>query len=254
MVLNFKSYGDGQAVIILHGLLGSLDNWQTHARRLSSEFKVYAVDLRNHGKSPHSDIHNYPVMAEDLLDFLDEHKIGKAHVIGHSMGGKAAMQFAISHPERVLKLMVVDISPRSYESGHDLIFKALSEIDLTKISKREEADAMLTEQIPEPAMRQFLLKNLDRTPEGLFAWKMNLQGLTKNYAKINIPIESDTAIKIPAMVIRGGKSGYVKDADLQSFRNIFPETQLLTIANSGHWVHADAPDEFYKEVRQFLLA
>lgn len=252
MRLNYKTFGAGTPVIVLHGLLGSLDNWQSFARKLSSDFRVFTVDLRNHGKSPHSAEHTYDAMSKDLLDFFEEHKIEKAHVIGHSMGGKVAMQFAISHPEKILKLFIVDIAPRSYESGHDLIFEALLSIDISKVARREEADALLARKIPDSAVRQFLLKNLDRQADGSFSWKMNLQGLWKNYSNINVPIQSALPVEIQTFVIKGGKSNYVKDADLKSFQQIFPSTKLITIENAGHWVHAEAPDEFYKTVRQEL--
>ncbi len=251
MHLNFKSFGERIPVVILHGLLGSLDNWQTFARRLSSEFKVYTVDQRNHGKSPHSEVHTYSAMVSDLIEFFDEHHIDQAHLIGHSMGGKVAMQFAISHSARVLKLILVDISPRSYESGHDVIFEALMQIDLSKIKKREEAEVMLSEKIHDAAVRRFLLKNLDRVESG-FVWKMNLDGFYRNYENINVPIQSDSEIDIPTILIRGAKSNYVQESDLKTFREIFPSTKLVTIPNAGHWVHADAPDKFYEVVKKEL--
>jgi len=254
MRLNHKSFGEGIPVIILHGLFGSLDNWQTFARRLSSEFKVYTIDLRNHGKSPHSNEHSYLAMCDDLLEFLDEHRISRTHIIGHSMGGKVAMQFAIEHAERILKMIIVDISPRSYESGHDAIFTALLEIDLTRFTKREEADKMLAQRIPDVAVRQFLLKNINRNIDGSFSWKINLQGLWKNYRNINVSVQSDSQVNIPTIVIRGGESGSVHDEDLNSFKEIFPGTRLITIQKSGHWVHAEAPDEFYNSVIQELHA
>lgn len=215
---------------------------------------MFTIDLRNHGKSAHSDIHTYQAMTADLLEFFDEHGIDQAHVIGHSMGGKVAMQFAIDHPEKILKLIVVDIAPRSYERGHELIFEALFAIDLSTITKREEADQLLTQKISDFSVRQFLLKNLDRNSDGSFSWKMNLQGLLKNYHNIKTPIQSASPIDVPTVVIRGGKSAYVKDKDLDSFKEIFPKTNLITIANAGHWVHAEAPDEFYLLVKKELQA
>ncbi|HXH17526.1 MAG TPA: alpha/beta fold hydrolase [Chitinophagales bacterium] len=253
MKLNYKTFGEGKPLIILHGLLGSLDNWQTLARRFSAEFKVYTVDLRNHGKSPHSEVHSYQAMADDLLEFLTHHQIDKAYFIGHSMGGKAAMQFAILHPQRVLKLIVVDIAPRTYESKHEAIFDALMKMDLSKITGREEADAILAETIQDASMRQFLLKNLDRNPDGSFRWKMNLKSLWMNYSNINTPLYSESKIDIPVTVIRGGLSGYVTENDLESFKEIFPHTRLITIPGAGHWVHADAPDAFYEIVRNELV-
>ena len=252
MRLNYKSFGQGTPVIILHGLLGSLDNWQTFAKRLSSEFKVYTVDLRNHGRTVHNDVHTYQAMADDLLEFFEEHQIQKAHLIGHSMGGKAAMQFAIEHTVRVLKLIIVDISPRAYQGNHDEIFNALLELDLSHVTKRDEADFALSKRISDVAVRQFLLKNLQRNSNDGFSWKMNLKGLWDNYDNINVPIHPVSQIEIPVIVIRGGKSGYVEDKDLDSFKEIFPQTKLITIPGAGHWVHAEAPDEFYNLVRANL--
>ncbi len=252
MHLNYKSFGEGTPVVILHGLLGSLDNWQTFARKLGSDFKVFTVDLRNHGKSPHSSIHTYSAMAGDLLEFFDEQGINKAHVIGHSMGGKVAMEFAIHHPERLLKLIVVDISPRSYEGTHDEILDALSNLDISIITSRAEADSMLERSIPDFSVRQFLLKNLDRQGDGTFQWKMNLKALEDNYQNINVPVTSGQQLNVPTLVIRGGKSGYVNENDMASFRQLFTTVDLITIPQSGHWVHAEAPDEFYQAVRSFL--
>ena len=251
MQLNFKTFGTGTPVVILHGLLGSLDNWQTFARQLSSEFQVFTVDLRNHGKSPHSNEHTYRAMADDILEFFDKHQLEKANIIGHSMGGKVAMQFAIEHPERILKLFVVDIAPRAYDSTHDEILDALVEMDLSKVEKREDAHAQLSKNISSPAVRQFLLKNLDRADTG-FAWKMNLKTLHANYSDINVPISSDVPVDIPVVVIRGGKSDYVSENDMELFRKIFPQAELVTIADAGHWVHAEAHEEFYDAVIKAL--
>lgn len=252
MQLNFKSFGEGTPVVILHGLLGSLDNWQTFARKLSTRFKVFTVDLRNHGRSPHSDEHSYPAMVSDLEEFFTEHHIQQAHLIGHSMGGKVAMQFAVTHPEKALKLIVVDIAPKEYNGGHEVIFDALTSIDLAQITKRDEADALLARQIDDFAVRQFLLKNLDRTDDGGFAWKMNLPALIKNYGKINQAIHPEHPVAVSTYVIRGGRSGYVQDADRMRFQHIFPHTEFITISRAGHWVHAEAPEEFYTAVLAIL--
>ncbi len=252
MELNFKSFGSGTPVVILHGLFGSLDNWQTFARKLSSDYLVYSLDLRNHGKSPHSETHTYEAMANDVADFFDVQKIDKAHVIGHSMGGKAAMQFALLHPEKILQLIVVDIAPRAYERGHDGIFEALMEMDFSGITKREDADAQLAGKIQNPAVRQFLLKNLERQDDGSFQWKMNLPVLFENYDHINSAIQSTQPVEVPLTVIRGGRSDYVQDSDEQSFKAIFPSTNIITIQSAGHWVHAEEPEEFFNAVNEVI--
>jgi len=252
MQLNYKSFGEGTPVVILHGLLGSLDNWQTFARKLSSDFKVFTIDLRNHGRSPHSDEHSYPAMVSDLVEFFTKHHIEDAHIIGHSMGGKVAMQFAITHSEKVLKLIVVDIAPKEYGRGHDTIFDALEDVDIFRITKRDDADAMLATHIDDFAVRQFLLKNLDRNADGSFSWKMNLDGLIRNYEQINQAIHSEKPVAVSAYIIRGGKSNYVLENDLSSFQKIFPKIELITIPDAGHWVHAETPDVFYAAVHKIL--
>lgn len=257
MQLHYKSFGTGAPVLILHGLLGSLDNWQTFARKLAPHFTVFTVDLRNHGKSPHSPEHSYAAMTADLLEFFAQHHLPRAHLIGHSMGGKLAMHFALAHPEKILKLIVVDIAPKKYNSGHDAIFEALSTLHLAPLTKREEADRQLAAKIEDPAVRQFLLKNLDRKTDGTFAWKMNLGALQANYEKINAAIEPNPTAPapapLPALLIRGGKSRYVLDEDFPSFQRLFPHAQLHTIAAAGHWVHADAPEAFFTAVHHFLM-
>lgn len=253
MRLNFKLTGKGTPVVILHGLFGSLDNWQTFARKLSLEFQVFTLDLRNHGRSPHSNEHSYEVMATDVNLFFEEHQIEKAHIIGHSMGGKAAMQFAISFPEKILKLIIVDIAPKKYGREHDVIFNSLAQLDLAQINNREDADAKLAIHISDFAVRQFLLKNLDRNPDGSFSWKMNLGALINNYESISNPLMSEHSIQVPAFVIRGEKSQYVADEDRAIFQKIFPNTQFITIPSAGHWVHAEAPDAFYAAVHAALI-
>ena len=252
MKLNYKVSGDGFPVIILHGLYGSLDNWQTMAKYLSGEFKVYIVDLRNHGRSPHSEEHSYPSMVNDLKQFYEDHRIERANIIGHSMGGKVAMSFALKYPALVNKLVVVDIAPKAYQAGHDQIFEALFELDLSKVSKRQEADRRLKHAIPDLAVRQFLLKNLSRAEDGSYTWRINLKSLFKNYNNINAAIESDEPVDVDTLVIRGEQSGYIIESDFSSFNKLFANVQITTISSAGHWVHAEATEEFLKEVSAFL--
>jgi len=242
MTLNYKSFGEGYPIIILHGLFGTLDNWQTIAKKLAEKYSVYIVDQRNHGRSPHDDTFNYEVMADDLQAFMESHWIYEAHVIGHSMGGKTAMQFALNYPDLVNQLVVVDIAPKAYEGGHQTIFEALLSLDLTKITSRKEADELLQQKIEEFGVRQFLLKNLSRQKEGGFKWKMNLPVIYQNYAQILAAIESEETFDNSTLFIRGGTSNYVKEADMVSIKTLFPLAELTTVANAGHWVHAVAPD------------
>ncbi|MEL6867830.1 MAG: alpha/beta fold hydrolase, partial [Bacteroidota bacterium] len=184
MELNYKEFGQGDPIIILHGLFGTLDNWQTIARQLANNYMVYIVDQRNHGRSPHSQEFNYQVMADDLASFMESRWIYKAHLIGHSMGGKTAMQFALNHSDLVDRLIIVDIGPQQYEGRHQTIFEALISIDIKKVESRQQAEAMLATRIEDVGVRQFLLKNLSRQKEGGYQWKMNLPVLYKEYDRV----------------------------------------------------------------------
>lgn len=252
MELNYKSFGEGYPIIILHGLFGTLDNWQTIAKKLAEEYTVYIIDQRNHGRSPHDDTFDYEVMADDLQAFMESHWIYEAHVIGHSMGGKTAMQFALNYPDLVNQLVVVDIAPKGYEGGHQTIFEALLSLDLARITSRKEADALLQQKIGEYGVRQFLLKNLTRQKEGGFKWKMNLPVIYQNYERILSPIESKDTFDHSTLFIRGGTSDYVKEADMGGIQTLFPSAELATVANAGHWVHAAAPDTLLELVLNFL--
>ena len=253
MELNYKKYGDsGPALIILHGLLGSLDNWHSLATKFGEDYTVYTIDQRNHGKSPHSSKMSYTLMADDLYEFMQTHQLLKANIIGHSMGGKTAMQFAIHFPHLIDKLIVVDMSPRPSGAHHNTIFEALFSIDITKIRSRQEADQQLAGYIPEFAVRQFLLKNLGRDEKGNFKWKMNLKGIYDNYRHILKGIEPNAVFDKQTLFIKGGKSGYVQTEDEELIRKIFPASSIKTIEDAGHWVHAEAPEAFYMVAREFL--
>ena len=252
MTLNYKSFGEGFPVIILHGLFGTLDNWQTIAKKLAENYQVYIVDQRNHGRSPHDDTFNYEVLAEDLQAFMESQWIYEAHVIGHSMGGKTAMQFALTYPELVNQLIVVDIAPKAYEGGHQGIFEALFSLDLEKINSRKEADVLLAEKINDFGVRQFLLKNLTRNKAGGFKWKMNLPAIYQNYNQILSAIDNDDSFNKPTLFIRGGQSDYIEEGDLKEINNLFPIANLKTVENAGHWVHAVAPATLLNMVTSFL--
>src|SRR5712692_8194130 len=186
MQLHYKKYGEGEShewpvLIILHGLFGSLANWNTISNRLAGRFTVYALDQRNHGLSPHSDQFDYPTLAADLREFMQQQGIPQANLLGHSMGGKTAMQFALSYPELTQKLVVVDIAPRTYPAHHDQIIAALESVDVSQVKSRQEADDRLAQMLPELGLRQFLLTNLIREADGRYRWRMNLAGIKKNY-------------------------------------------------------------------------
>lgn len=251
MKLNYKKLGDGEPIVILHGLFGMLDNWFTLGKKFAENFTVYLIDLRNHGQSPHSDEWNYKVMSDDLLQFFDDHNIEKAKIIGHSMGGKTAMYFAGEHSERVKKLVVVDIAPRFYPIHHDTILKALLSIDLENLKSRNEADEVLSTYISDFGTKQFLLKNLARKENDntKFEWKFNLPVIEKNIQEVGV--ETAKGSTVPALFIRGDMSDYINQPDETEIKKQYPNSDIVSI-NSGHWVHAEKPEEFYSSVMKFL--
>lgn len=252
MQLNFKSTGQGEPLIILHGLFGMLDNWQSVARALENHFTLYLVDQRNHGKSPHLDEHSYKLMASDLREFMLQQGIPQSNLLGHSMGGKTAMQFALDYPEMVTKLIVVDMGIKQYEGGHDTIFEALKSVELNVITNRQEADVQLSKYIQSIGVKQFLLKNLTREPDGSYHWKFNLKALSENYDNILSSINSEIPFEGETLFIRGSLSDYIPDADWEAITKLFPMAKLETIQNAGHWVHAEQPEALISAIRQFL--
>jgi len=252
MQLYFQEYGQGPTLILLHGLLGSLDNWHAVAEPLAGRFRVFAVDQRNHGRSPHSATMNYEVMAQDLNEFMIERRIETASFIGHSMGGKAAMQFALQFPGKVEKLLVEDITPRAYPQELGYIFVALLALDLARFKARKEIEVALAPGIPNLVLRRFLLKNLDQHPDGSFFWKINLHTLAENYPILVGPVASPAPFEKPALFIRGGMSHYVQSTDEPLIRQFFPQAKIETIAEAEHWVHGDTPEDFLRLAFDFL--
>ncbi|QCR24286.1 alpha/beta fold hydrolase [Pontibacter sp. SGAir0037] len=253
MKLHYKEMGHGKPLLILHGLFGTLDNWQTLAKRLAENYNVFLVDLRNHGRSPHSDVHNYDAMAADVLELIDDLQISTPAIMGHSMGGKAAMHFALTYPTRLTKLIVVDIAPKAYPPHHDEILDALKSVDIATVTSRNEVDEQLAKYIPQPDVRLFLMKNLYRKEEGGFGWRMNLEALDKNYDNVSAAITSDIPFKKDTLFIKGGRSGYIKQDDIfGSIPHLFTQVEVETIPEAGHWVHAQAPDQVYDLVTTFL--
>jgi esterase len=252
MKLHFRTLGEGSPLIVLHGLLGSLDNWQPLARRFAAHFKVFAVDLRNHGQSPHSDDVSYEAMASDLEEFIRAHRLPHAHLLGHSMGGKVAMQFALRHPDRLEKLVVVDISPRAYPPRHRRTLTTLLALDLHQFQRREQLDAELAKSVDNAEVRQFLLKNAGREPHGGFRWKANIRALWESYQQLTVAVTSETPCHRPALFLRGEKSEYIPAEDNELIRQLFPRAEFCTIAGAGHWVHADQPEAVFARVQKFL--
>ena len=252
MELNHKTFGQGPPLLILHGLFGTLDNWQTLAKRWAEHYTVVIIDQRNHGRSPHTDAHTYPLMAEDLKAFMEANWMYHATLLGHSMGGKTVMQFATHYPEMVEKMVIVDIGPKTYPGGHETIIKALNDLPLDGINDRKAADAFLAERIADFGVRQFLLKNLSRNKKGGYEWKMNLPILTKYYPDILENIEAEENYDGPSLFIRGEKSNYIQDEDYETIQSHFPMAHLVTIPDAGHWVHAEQPKALFDTVTHFL--
>jgi esterase len=251
MKLFFRELGQGQPFIILHGLMGSSDNWLTQAKLLADQYHLYMIDQRNHGQSPHSNELDYKALATDLKDFIQEHTLEKPIVLGHSMGGKAAMNFAISNPDLLDRLIVVDIAPKAYPVHHDNIVEGLKAIPISTLQSRNQADEVLSQYVPEADVRQFLLKNLSRKPEGGFTWKINLPVIDRNLELISADIQFPGSYQGETLFVRGAHSNYVKDGDRQRIKDLFPNSTLITM-DTGHWVQAEKPQEFVEVVRNFL--
>lgn len=248
--LFFRKMGQGKPMIILHGLFGSSDNWMSVAKVLAESFEVYVIDQRNHGQSFHAPEHNFDVMAKDLQGFITENEIADPIILGHSMGGKVAMNYALEHPKKVDRLIVVDISPRGYKVHHDQILDGLKAIKVKEITSRKEADDQLLPFVPEAGIRQFLLKSLSRSKEG-FEWLLNIDAIDKNIGQIVGEIKGEPA-SLKALFIKGATSNYIRDIDLPIIQSLFPNSEVVTIEQAGHWVHAEKPEEFIRAVNSFL--
>lgn len=251
MKLFFQQYGSGEPLLIFHGLLGSLDNWHTLSKTFATSFRVLAVDLPNHGRSPHSDSLSYETMAEDVLELMDSQHIGSSHILGHSMGGKVAMTLALTNPRRVSKLIVVDIAPRSYRRLHDELLDALMSVNLALFQSRHQIDEELARKIPDRAIRQFLMKNLARDESGLFHWKANLATISKNDEELSTEIVASTPFPNPTLFVKGKRSDYIVESDTPLIHRLFPKARIELI-DAGHWVHAESPDRFADVVLNFL--
>ncbi|MBK8956651.1 MAG: alpha/beta fold hydrolase [Saprospiraceae bacterium] len=251
-ILNSKQQGSGHVLIILHGLFGSLDNWQSMARKLSEYFTVITLDLRNHGKSFHHPEMNYRVMADDLLEFIQTHQIPDCHLIGHSMGGKVILELIKREWQTQHKAMVLDISPKAYPNVHNEILHAMIQLPLNELNNRQELDQALSAFIKEFEIRQFILKNVDRNERGRFSWKLNLEALNRCYPEISKAIEIDHPIQNEICFVRGSRSPYILETDLEILKNTFIHSRFITIENAGHWIHVDQPDLLFQSIVDYF--
>lgn len=253
MKLNHKIFGTGEPIIILHGLFGMLDNWRTLARSLENTYQCILVDLRNHGRSPDDAEMNYSVMADDVLELINDLQMEQPVIMGHSMGGKVAMQFAFLYPKRLSKLIVVDIAPRKYPPHHDEVISAIEAIQPEALTDRSQAEEVLRSHLgDDEATIQFLLKNISRKPEGGFEWKANMPVLIAEYDSLMAEVTSDTPFTMPVLYVKGAKSNSISPADEDQIRDLFPNSTLVTIPDAGHWVHADQPAALLDVVLSFL--
>nr|WP_067298837.1 alpha/beta fold hydrolase [Marinobacterium profundum] len=251
MQLHHQIQGQGEPLLILHGLFGSLDNWGSQAKALASEYQVISIDLRNHGRSPHDPEMTYAAMAQDLIELMDSLGIDSARVLGHSMGGKAAMQLALSAPERVGKLIVVDIAPVQYPDHHGDVFSGLQAIDLSTVKSRSDAEKQLAPRIEDAMVRAFLLRNLYRTEAGQFDWRFNLQALHHGYPNISAP-PTGAPFAGPTLFIKGGNSDYIQAAHRDAILGLFPAAGYKVVEGTGHWPHAEKPALMTRLIQSFL--
>ena len=252
MKLHYREIGEGQPVVILHGLFGNSDNWQTHAKKLAEYFRVILVDQRNHGHSDWSEEFSYDLMSSDLFELFELLDLKKVILIGHSMGGKTAIQFSQEHPSFIEKLIVIDIGVKKYPMHHAEILKGLHSIDLNVVNTRGEAESILSQFIESNGVRQFLLKNLYWKEKGVLAWRMNIAVLEREMVNILAALSSKEVF-LPTLFIRGALSNYILDQDIDDLEDQFSDFNLVTIENSGHWVHSESPTEFLNSVLEFCL-
>lgn len=254
MELFFRKYGSGQPIIILHGLFGISDNWVTHAKRLGEKYEVFIPDQRNHGQSPHHPEFSYFTLVSDLLEFMNQRQLEKAVLIGHSMGGKVAMNFALEYPHMVQKLVVIDISPRAYQlkNTHQSILTAINSIDLNHVHARTEIEQILKNFLANERVRLFVLKNLYRKEKGLLDWRINISSITNNIDEIAAGLVYEGAYPGPTLFIKGADSDYITPQDEALILEYFPNSFIETIEGAGHWVHADAPGTLCKLLSSFL--
>jgi len=255
MKLFSKKYGEkGQDLIVIHGLFGMSDNWNTLGKQFSKYCKVHLVDLRNHGRSPHSAEFNYEVMSDDLKEYMEDHNIQKPILLGHSLGGKVAMKFAFAYPDKIEKLIIADISPRRYNTEFvQNLLRTSYKLPLENFEKRDEIDRVLSETYEDKGMRLFLLKNLYRKENKEFAWRFNIDVLLEKVSNIQEADFVQGVCKIPTHFIRGGNSNYITSEDELTINKHFSDFSIATIEGVGHWLHAENPERFYNEVMGFCL-
>ena len=251
-IVHSKIIGEGAPLLILHGYFGMSDNWKSLGNKFGEDFQIHLIDQRNHGRSFHANNFNYDLLVEDIVQYIEHHQLEKVIVLGHSMGGKVAMLFAVKYPTLVAKLIIVDIAPRYYQPHHTDILKALNSVDFLIHNTRKLVDQKIAELIPDIGVRSFLLKNVYWKEKGLLAYRFNLQSLTENNSEVGKALPSFTTFDGETLFLAGGNSGYITKSEVPMIKAHFPKASIKTIANVGHWLHAETPEAFYELVMRFL--
>lgn len=251
-ILHSRITGEGQPFLILHGYFGMGDNWKSLGNQFAENYEVHMIDQRNHGRSFHADDFDYELLAEDLYNYVEHHELENIVLLGHSMGGKTAMLFAVEYPEVVDTLLVADISPRYYQPHHNQILKALNSVNFSVHTSRKLVDEQLANFIPELGTRQFLLKSVYWREKGQLDFRFNLAALTENNSEVGKALPSFTSFEGDVLFLAGGNSDYITSAEEPLIRAHFPNSQIVSIPNAGHWLHAENPKGFYEEVTKFL--
>ena len=253
MKLFSRVLGEGQPLLIVHGLFGMSDNWQTLAKQFAAFFEVHLIDLPNHGRSPHTDDFSYFHMCEDIIEYISDSNLENAIIIGHSLGGKLAMQLAVTEPQLISKLIVVDISPRFYHIHHDRIIEGLQSLEFTTLKSRSEVDKALSKYISEADVRQFILKSMYWKEKGVLDFRFNLSSISANIANIGEALAEDSCYEKPTLFLKGENSNYIGEHDEDLIFTHFPDANIENIADSGHWLHAENPTQFFEIVMRFLI-
>jgi esterase len=251
-ILHSKILGEGKPLLILHGYFGGSDNWKTLGNQFAENYQVHLIDQRNHGRSFHSDEFTYEVLVDDLYNYVQFYQLENVYLIGHSMGGKTAMLFAVTYPDLVDKLIIVDISPKEYKPHHHAILAGLNSVDFSKQNSRSLVDAQIARYIPEVGVRQFLLKNVYWKEKGVLDYRFNLKSLTENNSEVGKPLPQNSSFTKETLFLKGEKSDYIIPSEHVIIEAYFPHHKIVKINNAGHWLHAENPKQFYKEVCGFL--
>ena len=253
MKLYSNVFGEGKPFLILHGFLGMGDNWKTLGKAFAEQgFEIHLVDQRNHGRSPHSDDFSYDLMMADLYEYCKDHSLDNIILLGHSMGGKTAMRFAVQYPDLVERLIVADIAPKYYPLHHQDILDGLQSLDFDFLTSRKEVDQALSQYVPQMGVRMFLMKNLYWKEKGQLALRMNISSLVANVSEVGVPLEEGLSYSGATLFLKGEASTYIQPEDELKIKEHFPLAQVLGVEKAGHWLHAENPDQFLERVLEFV--